>query len=587
MTPAGRYRTVVDAFLDSASRTPDRLAFRVIEKANQEFALSYAEMYRLVGQAVAGLAMHGTDETDRVIIALPASREFLSVYLGCLYAGVVPTVVAEPKEGRTEHYAAYLRGLAEHTQAKQVIVSAELGDRLAPLLPLQVLTPATLRGTPVELTAPRATPTSLAHLQATSGSTGVPKLAMVRHDNIVANVQAIAHAIRGNPDDSLVSWLPLSHDMGLVGVSYALNAQIPMVLSDTANFLRNPLSWLRMISGYQGTLSPAPSSAFHTCVRLAKLCPPQDLDLSTWRVALCGAEPVHESAMREFQAVFGRAGLCETTLLPVYGLGEVTLAATISDVDRPYSVDWVDAQTVAAGGCAEPRAVEDPRALGMVCVGRAVQGHALRVVDPNGAPVPDRTIGEIEMSGPSVIDGYLAEPDDAKTGAADDQLKREDGYIRTGDLGYQVDGELYVTGRRKDIVIISGRNFIPDQLETFVEAVTESALTPAVVAVGVVDPTLLTEQLHLLLDVRLAPGRDRQTITGHVVEALAEVFGIGGVTCHWVHRAEIPRTPSGKVQRYLCRKMIEERLSAHRSGTRLADAPDVRPTVMQNTLSHS
>lgn len=587
MTQARRHRTVVDAFLDSASRTPDRLAFRVIEKANREFALSYAEVYRLVGQVVAGLAMHRIDETDRVIIALPASREFLSAYLGCLYAGVVPTVVAEPKEGRTEHYAAYLRGLVEHTQAKQVITSAELGNRLAPLLPVEVLTPAALYGTPVQLTAPRATPTSLAHLQATSGSTGVPKLAMVRHDNIVANVQAIADAIRGNVDDSLVSWLPLSHDMGLIGVSYALNAQIPMLLSDTANFLRNPLSWLQLISRYQGTLSPAPSSAFHSCMRLAKLRPPQDLDLSTWRVALCGAEPVHESTMREFQAVFGRAGLRATTLLPVYGLGEATLAATISHVDRPYSVDWVDAETVSAGGWAEPRAAEDPRALGMVCVGRAVPGHALRVVDLNGAPVPDRTIGEIEMSGPSVIDGYLAEPDDAKTGAVDDRLKRADGYLRTGDLGYQVAGELYITGRRKDVVIISGRNVIPNQLETFVEAVTESAITPAVVAVGVVDPMLLTEQLHLLLDVRLAAGRDRQTITGQVIDALAEVFGIGGVTCHWVRRGEIPRTPSGKIQRYLCRKLIEERRAAHQSGTRLADTSNARPTVMQDVPSHS
>jgi fatty-acyl-CoA synthase len=585
MTQARRHGTVVDAFLDSASRTPDRLAFRVIEKDNREFALSYAEVYRLVARAVAGLAMHGVEETDRVIIALPASREFLAVYLGCLYAGVVPTVVAEPREGRTEHYAAYLRGLAEHTRARQVIASPELGDQLESSLPVEVLKPATLSRTPVELSAPRATPTSLAHLQATSGSTGVPKLAMVRHNNIVANVQAIADAIRGNLDDSLVSWLPLSHDMGLVGVSYALNAQIPMVLSDTANFLRNPLSWLQLISRCQGTLSPAPSSAFHTCMRLARLRPPQDLDLSSWRVALCGAEPVHESTMREFQAVFGRAGLCETTLLPVYGLGEATLAATISNVDRPYSVDWVDAETVAMEGRAAPRPAEDPRAMGMVCVGKAVPGHAVRVVDADGAPVPDRTIGEIEMFGPSVIDRYLAKPGDTKAAAVDEQLKRADGYLSTGDLGYQIDGELYITGRRKDLVIISGRNIIPSQLEMYVEALTESAFSPAVVAVGVVDPILLTEQLHLLLDVRLAPDPDRQTITRLVTDALAEVFGIGGVTLHWVRRAEIPRTPSGKIQRYLCRKMIEERLPAHQSGPRLAGASKVRPTVLRDTSS--
>jgi acyl-CoA synthetase (AMP-forming)/AMP-acid ligase II len=193
----------------------------------------------------------------------------------------------------------------------------------------------------------------------------------------------------------------------------------------------------------------------------------------------------------------------------------------------------------------------------MVCVGRVLPGHALRVVDENGTPLPDRAIGEIEVSGPSVIDGYLPEPDQPESSAAG--LKRTDGYLRTGDLGYQVDGELYVTGRRKDIVIISGRNYIPDQLETFVETVAESPRTPAVVAVGVLDPTLRTEQLHLLLDERLADGRDRRVVTGRVSDALAEAFGISGVTYHWVARAQLPWTTSGKIQRHLCRRMIEER----------------------------
>ncbi len=262
--------------------------------------------------------------------------------------------------------------------------------------------------------------------------------------------------------------------------------------------------------------------------------------------------------MREFQETFGRFGLPETTLRPVYGLAEATLAVTISDIGRPYSVDRVDAEATASG-YAEPRPAADPRTTAMMCVGRVVPGHRLRVVGADGAPLPDRAIGEIEVSGPSVIDGYLEEPGEhPETGAADDRLKRTDGYLRTGDLGYQVDGELYITGRRKDIVIISGRNYIPDQLETFVESVTASPRTPAVIAIGVPDPTLGTEQLHLLLDERLADGRDRRAITGQVSEALAEVFGIGGVTFHWVRRAELPRTTSGKIQRHLCRKLIEK-----------------------------
>ena len=490
--------TVIGALLDTAARTPDRPAFHVVERSQDTFSLSYADVCRLIGESVSGLAAQGIDAADRVVLVLPTSRDFLSVYLGCLYAGVVPVIAAEPTTGDMSRYGAHLSRLVAHAGAKRVVTSPELAGVLAPLLPVPVATPDALRGAPVPLDAPRATPDSLAHLQATSGSTGAPKLALIRHGNIVANVRAIAEAIRGTADDTLVSWLPLFHDMGLIGISYALRARIPMVLSDPVNFLRNPMNWLHWISRYRGTLSPAPSSAFHICARVARKRPPEDLDLSTWRVALCGAEPVHEGTLREFQATFGPFGLPETTLRPVYGLAEATLAVTISDVTRPYSVDRVDAEAAAAKGYAEPRAAGDARTTAMMCVGPVVPGHALRVVDQDGKPLPDRVIGEIEVAGPSVIDGYLPEPGDTVTGAqgtdgADEEpFKGPDGHLSTGDLGYQVDGELYVTGRSKDIVIIAGRNYVPDQVERFVESVTRSPRTPAVVAVGVRDATLHT-----------------------------------------------------------------------------------------------
>ncbi len=242
MTAIPRPETVVHALLDSVRRTPDRPAFHVIERSEEEFTLSYAETFRLLGRAAAGLRAQGIGQGDRVIIVLPTSRDFLSVYLGCLYCGIVPVIAAEPMDGRTEHYAANLRRLAERARAELVVAGPDLAKSLAPLLPATVITPDALRKAPFTLDSPRATPGSPAHLQATSGSTGAPKLAVIRHGNIVANVQAIAEAIEGNPDDSLVSWLPLFHDMGLIGISYALCARIPVVLSDPVNFLRSPLS---------------------------------------------------------------------------------------------------------------------------------------------------------------------------------------------------------------------------------------------------------------------------------------------------------------------------------------------------------
>ncbi|MGW8378141.1 AMP-binding protein [Streptomyces sp. ODS28] len=560
-------QTVVEAFLDSADRAPDRLAFHVIERseaeAGEEHALSHADVRGLLARSVGGLAEHGIGAGERVLLILPTSRDFLAAYLGCLYAGAAPLVLAEPLDGRTAQYAEHVRRTAELAGARHLITTPERAAALAPLVPLRVLTPGHLRGAPAELDKPYARPDTLAQLQATSGSTGTPRLAAVRHGNLTANVGAIAEAIRARPDDVLVSWLPLFHDMGLVGISYALWSGIPMVLSDPVNFLRNPLAWPGWIHRFRGTLSPAPSSAFHICARVAGRRPPRDLDLSCWRVALCGAEPVREGTMREFQEAFGPFGLPETTLRPVYGLAEATLAVTISDVTRPYAADHVDAESVAARGRAVVPRVSDggPRGTSVMCVGRVLPGHGLRVTDAEGSPLPERWIGEVEVSGPSVIEGYLGGAS-AEPGAAGPELKRPDGWLRTGDLGYLADDELYVTGRSKDLVIIAGRNCVPEQIESFVEAAAGGPRRAAVVAVGVPDPALGTEQLHLLLDERMAEGRDRREITGAVSEALAEVFGLGGVTYHWVRRSELPRTTSGKIQRHLCRRLIEERYAA-------------------------
>jgi acyl-CoA synthetase (AMP-forming)/AMP-acid ligase II len=294
------------------------------------------------------------------------------------------------------------------------------------------------------------------------------------------------------------------------------------------------------------------------CARLARLRPPQGLDLSAWRVALCGAEPVHESTLRQFQDAFAGSGLAEGTLLPVYGLAEATLAVTLPETGRPFAVDRVDADLVASGGVAEPRGEGDARALALVCVGRPVEGHALRVADADGTPLPDRRVGEIEFAGPSVVEGYWNAPEETAA------LRRPDGWLRTGDLGYLAEGGLYVTGRRKDLLILNGRNYTPNQIETLVETVTRSAVTPAAVAVGRHDAHSRTETLHLLLDTRLAAEDGERAVAQRVREALEEVFAIGGVSVHWVAGGRIPRTPSGKVQRYLCRDLVEEALAEER-----------------------
>jgi fatty-acyl-CoA synthase len=559
----GAPETVIAAFLASARHDPHRVAARVVERSRQEHALTYGELYRMAATTAAGLAARGLGPGERIMVALPASRDFLAAYLGALHAGVIPLVVHEPQAGRLDLYVDHLARMAEVMGAGLVLAPEEIAGELARRLAVPVATAAALRAG-IRLSRPppvHAEPDGIAHLQATSGSTGTPKLAVVRHANIVANIRAIGECVGHKPEDVLVTWLPLSHDMGLIGLSYALYQGIPVVLSDTANFVHNPLSWLQLLSRHAGTLSPAPNSAFQMCARLARLRPPAELDLSRWRVALCGAEPVHESTLRQFQEAFGRFGLSGTTLLPVYGLAEATLAATLPETGSPFSVDRVDAELLASGGRAEPRRDDDPHGIGVVCVGTAIPGHDLRVVDAQGRPLPDRAVGEIEIAGPSVIPGYWR--DEAATAAG----RRADGYLRTGDLGYLVEGRLHVAGRHKDLLIVNGRNYTPNQIETLVETVARSAATPAAVAVGLPDPQTRTETLHLLLDTRLAAEDGEWAVEQRVRDALAEVFGLGGITVHWVAAGRIPRTTSGKIQRWLCRRLAEEEMERRRAGT--------------------
>lgn len=553
VTSGAGHATAVHSLLASVEDNPYGFAARVIEKGNREHVLTYADLYRLVCGTAEGLAARGIDKGDRILIAIAGSRDFLACYLAALARGVIPLVVAEPRPTQVGAQSQGLADLAQATEARVAIVPDDVIDQLGTALPCPAITADTVRrggrgdGALEVVTGAD----EIAHLQGTSGSTGRPKLAIVRHRNIAANVDAIAGAVGARDDDVLVSWLPLSHDMGLIGLSYALRRRIPIVLSDTANFVRNPLAWPEWISRCGGTLSPAPNSAFQMCARLAALRPPRGLDLSSWRVALCGAEPVHETTLRQFHAAFSGSGLRATTTVPVYGLAEATLAVTISGVDAPFSVDRVDAEAVAGKGAAEPAGTDDPRGLSMVCVGPVVTGHELRIVDDDGAPLNERRVGEIEYRGPSVIDGYW------NNDAASAELRRADGFLRTGDLGYFADGRLYVTGRKKDLLIVGGRNFTPNQIESFVEAVTDSAVTPAVIAVGIPDDATGTESLHLLLDTRLADEDGRKALEAEVRDALADAFDLTGVGLHWIAAGRLPKTTSGKIQRYLCRQLIE------------------------------
>ncbi len=542
---------------------PDDIAVRAFDPDGAMEVLTYRRLHDAAAAVGEALSRLGIGRGDRILMALPTCGEFFAVYLGCLASGIIPAVVPGPRAGQAGFDADYLGTVAAKLAARCIVVrdavaaAAVPGDTLSAALPPVVAAKSLLDADrpAYGVDSAVADPDGIAHLQGTSGSTAMPRWAIVRHRNIAANVRAIGTAILQRDDDVLVTWLPMSHDMGLIGVSYAWYWGIPIVAADPSNFIRNPLFWLDLIGRFGGTLSPAPNSAYQACCRIARLRPPAGLNLSSWRVALCGAEPVHEATLREFAQTFGRFGLRREALMPVYGLAEATLAVTISSPTEPFHAERVNAASCAPGVEVATVAEDDRRSVvPMVACGRVIEGHELRIAAADGNPVAEGIVGEIEVRGDSVIDGYWA-----AAGAADDSGLKRNGFLRTGDLGYLRDGEIFVTGRMKEILIIGGRNFSPLQIEATLERILAVPFTPAVVAVEAVDEHLNSGALHLLLDSRLRAGAQERNVEARIRQTLEQVFGLRGATLHWVASGHIPRTTSGKIQRFRCRELITQK----------------------------
>ncbi|MGI9484314.1 MAG: AMP-binding protein [Geminicoccaceae bacterium] len=554
--------TALERLIHHIATTPHQFAIRIIEPGLSTRELRYKDIHQLMASVAQGLQNASLGTGKPALLVLPTSCQLLGCYLGCMISGIHPIIVAPPQDSHSpSRFAIHLREIVDRLDAAVVLCKADLGHGIKEHLGTPVLDAAAICDEPADdgiladILSSDIHERRIAHLQATSGSTGTPKAAVVTHSNIASNVDAIGRVIGVRSNDLLVSWLPWSHDMGLIGLSYAFYWGIPAVFSDVSNFIRNPLVWLSWISDYQGTISPAPNHAFHICARLAALKPPKHLRLDHWRTALCGAEPVSDKTLAAFQAAFGRFGLQDTTLRPVYGLAEATLAVSIPSSDQRYRIDHIATHSLLNEKRAEP--VERQQSnMSFIGLGSAIPGHELRIASEHGDPLPERQIGEIEVRGPSIIPGYWNSSKETNS------LLRDDGFLRTGDLGYVSDGHLYVTGRNKDLLKLGGRNFSALQIENFVGRLLPDIVPTTCVAVGMYDEGLQTEALHLLLDMRVVPDdRMRRHVERDLRSSLTAGLGITGSYLHWIRAGQLPKTPSGKVQRFLCRQMLEDKLS--------------------------
>ncbi|MFF2848803.1 fatty acyl-AMP ligase [Streptomyces sp. NPDC058001] len=545
-----------------------RFAHGYVDADGKTVSLSRAELLAAVRASAGGLIAAGLRPGDRVALVAGEPGPFVHAFLGAVWAGLVPVPVPPPPQlGRRDAWREALGEALAVAEPRAVIAPEEtlplLSDLRQPSLSYtyESLNTAEAAAGPREPVPYR--PDRIVYLQFSSGSTGRPRAVAATAGAVKANSLAIMRdGLAADPDhDHAVSWLPLHHDMGLVGFVLApLVVGVPVTLMSAQMFVRDPGMWMRTMSRVKGTITFAPNFAFGLA---AKRIRPEDiagLDLSPVRVLGCGGEPVNASTLRRFTEAYAPAGLDPAALLPCFGLAESTLAVTFGPRGRGARTDAVSPTVLRDTDRAVPAdGGEEP--LHVMNCGRPFPGHEVTVVDGQGAQRPDRSVGEIWARGPSIAAGYVG---DAEATA---RTFREDGWLRTGDRGYLADGELHVTGRVKDVLVVNGRNIDPTRLEWLVEAV------PGVRAGGVVAftrPSAHTEEVVVIVECRpdAAPGLDRairEVAAEHLALTVGDVVTAGPGT--------ILRTTSGKPRR---QEMRGRYLAAQPTVTeRRAEAHDV------------
>ena len=527
-------------------------------------SLTFGELLAGAERVAADLAQRGIGRGDTVAIMLPTSREFFLTFAGTLLAGATPAPIYPPvRADRIEEYAGRQSAILANAGARLLVTFREAA-RVAKLLKPRV---SSLEGvvTAAALVESRAAAPvgrqlhsrgeDLALLQYTSGSTGHPKGVMLTHANLLANVRAIGDALAVRSDDVGVSWLPLYHDMGLIGAwLMPLYFGLPIVMLSPLAFLSRPARWLRAFDLHRGTLGAAPNFAYELAATKISDADLEGLDLSSWRAALNGAEPVLPATLDRFAERFARCGFRREALLPVYGLAEASVAVTIPQLGRGPRVDRVERAAFEREGRAVPAApdapADDANVISFVSVGRAIPRHEVRIANDLGGDAGERVEGQLWFRGPSATRGYYR--NDAATAALFPKGAAE-GWINSGDRAYRAEGEVYITGRVKDIIIQAGRNLYPHEIEDIVAQV-PGVRKGCVVAFGAADPTTGTERLVIVAETRERDQAARARIAQAITAQISTAMGLPPDEVTVVPPNSIPKTSSGKLQRDATKK---------------------------------
>lgn len=564
--------TLIEALDWHVQAHPEQHAIYLYEEGDQALALSYAELLQDAEKVAAGLRARGLLPGQTVAIMLPTGRGYFASFFGILLAGATPVPIYPPMRPSQleEHLRRHARILGN--AQVQLLITVAQAKAVALLLRTQV---PSLRHV---LTVPelqehgasarhssrvRIRAQDLAFLQYTSGSTGDPKGVMLSHANLLANIRAMVKRLNVSSRDAFVSWLPLYHDMGLIGACLgSLYRGIPLAVMSPLRFLRRPATWLWAIHQHHGTLSAAPNFAYELCLRMVQDDDIRGLDLSSWRLAVNGAEPVSPVTMRRFAARFAPYGFDPAALAPVYGLAECSVGLALPAAGRGLKVDRIQREALSRRGIAlavessssnghknEPETEHD--VLEIPACGHALSGHEIRIVDGNNRELPERREGRLQFRGPSATQGYLNNPQ------ANARLFTGD-WLESGDRAYLAAGDVYITGRVKDMIIRGGRNIYPYELEQAVGAL-DGVRKGCVAVFAAGDPVQATERIVIVAESRLRDSASIDALRQRIRDCSSTLLDQPADDILILPPHTVLKTSSGKIRRSALRELYENK----------------------------
>jgi acyl-CoA synthetase (AMP-forming)/AMP-acid ligase II len=563
------FQSFVALLRHRATDHPRQTGFLFLRENNPENDLdlfSYGQLDEKARAIAAALQQSG-EPGQRILLLHQPGSEFVAAFYGCLYAGAIAVTTYPPHRGRLKQSLPKICELLKDAECSTILTTADI----APVFiaawnevfqtepPLVVASDAIRTSEADRWRNPMAGRDTVAFLQYTSGSTSRPRGVAVTHGNMLHNSEVIAQGFESDSESMGISWLPPYHDMGLIGgVVKPLYVGFPVVILSPYTFLQQPFRWLQTITRVRATVTGGPNFAYDLCVR--KVTPEQRarLDLSSWKVAFNGAEPIHPETMERFSTMFKPCGFRPEAFHPCYGLAESTLYVTGGEALAGPKVEWLDRAELESGTAVPVKGKREAKAV--VGCGHTPADHKVLIVNPEShLPCSDGRIGEVWVSGPSVAAGYWNRPEEsAKVFCAHLADSGEGPFLRTGDLGFLKNGELFVTGRIKDVIIINGRNLYPQDLEVTAHsshpglqpfggaafAIEHDGQERLVIAQEVLREFLRADSAEMIAAIRQAIVRDYD-VQAHAIALLKP--------------GQIPRTSSGKVRRSLCRKSLMQR----------------------------